>query len=132
VDANQNLVVTSLQCEGNTPLELSVRQTPGAQAAAPAQIADNGQRLKEGGENAEVQLGTGWFTHKADALPGRGREVAVVTRVLGAAARADGEDGLLVTLRPGESIAAVSAVLSDLDAPEFLSACKQLSFYSNT
>jgi alpha-L-fucosidase 2 len=126
VDANKNLLVTSLQCEGNIPFVLSIRQAAGAQAAAPAQIADNSQRLEEGGVNVEGQLGTCWFTHKADMLPGRGREVAVVTRILGATARADDEGGLLMTLRPGESIAVVSAVLSDLDAPEFLEASKQL------
>ena len=126
VDANQNLVVTSLHCEGSAPLNLSVRQTPGAQAATPAQIPDNGQRMNQGSGNVGGQLGTCWFTHKADALPGRGREVAVVTRILGATARADGDGGLLVTLNPGQSIAVVSAVLSDLDAPEFLEASKQL------
>ena len=121
VDATENLVVTSLRCEGNTSLAVSVRQIAGAQAATPERIADNGQRT-----NVDGQLGTCWFTHKADALPGRGREVAVVTRIMGATTRADGDGGLLATLKPGESIAVVSAVLSDLDAPEFLLAAKQL------
>jgi hypothetical protein len=66
-----------------------------------------------------------WFTRQADTLPGRSREVAVATRILGAATRADGEGGLQVTLKPGESVAVVSAVLSDLDAQEFLSTAKQ-------
>ena len=122
VDANTNLVVISLRSEGTTPLILSVRQTAGARDAVPAQLLDNGRSLNI----VEAQMGTCWFTRKADALPGRSREVAVVTRILGAAVRADGEGGLLATLQPGETIAVVSAVLSDLDAPAFTDAARQL------
>ncbi len=78
-----------------------------------------------GGGRVEEQSGTCWFTRKADALPGRSRAVAVVTRVLGAAASADGEGGVRLTLQPGKSVAVVSAVLSDLDSPDFLAAARQ-------
>ena len=54
---------------------------------------------------------TGWFTRKADDLPGQGREVAVVSRVIGA-------DGLDLTLKPGETVTVATAILSDLDAPD--------------
>ena len=113
VSANENLLVTSLRCEGNTPLVMSV-------GVLQKSLGENGS----GGGVAE-KLATCWFTRKADALPGRSREVAVVTRILGADARADGDGGLQVTLNPGESVAVVSAVLSDLDAAEFLAVAKQ-------
>ena len=62
---------------------------------------------------------TSWFTRKADELPGQSREVAVATRVIG-------EEGLEVALQPGEMATVVTAILSDLDAHEFLPAAKQL------
>ena len=77
-----------------------------------------------GGSIVEGPVATCWFTRKADSLPGQSREVAVVTRILGAAARDGGEGGLQVTLKPGESAAVVSSVLSDLDTPEFLAAAR--------
>ena len=79
----------------------------------------------DGGGTVDEPLGTLWFTRKADALPGRSREVALATRILGAVAHGDGEGGLQVTLKPGETVAVVSAVLSDLDAPEFLQTARK-------
>ena len=126
VDANRNLLITSMRCEGKISLIVSVRQTPGAPTATSAPVASNGPPSKEGSSHVEEQSATCWFSRRADALPGQAREVAVVTRILGAVARAHRDDALLVTLKPGESVAIVSAVLSDRDAPEFLAASKQL------
>lgn len=42
-----------------------------------------------------------------------------------ATARADGDGGLQFTLKPGETVSVVSAVLSDLDALEFLAAARR-------
>jgi hypothetical protein len=79
---------------------------------------------------AVAMMAAGWNGGPAKPAPGfpddGSREVAVVTRILGAAVRADGEGGLLATLQPGETIAVVSAVLSDLDAPAFTEAARQL------
>ncbi len=60
-----------------------------------------------------------WFTRKADNLPGQGRAVAVATRVIGA-------DGLDVMLKPGETATVATAILSNLEAKEFLPAAKKL------
>ena len=83
-------------------------------------------RVGESGGAAEVneQAGTSYFTRKADLLPGRSRQVAVATRILGAPARAASEGGLSVILRPGETIAVASAVLSDLDSESFATAAR--------
>ena len=59
------------------------------------------------------------FTHKADDLPGHGREVAVVTRAVGA-------DGLEFQLQPGVPVTLATALLSDLDAPDFAAAASRL------
>lgn len=61
----------------------------------------------------------GWFTRKADELPGKSREVAVVTRLLDT----NGLDG---TLKPGETATVATAIVSDLDAKEVLPAARQL------
>ena len=61
----------------------------------------------------------GWFTRKADELPGQGREVAVVARVIGAS-------GLDFTVKPGETVTVATAILSDLDAKDFLPAARKL------
>jgi len=60
----------------------------------------------------------GWLTRKADKTPG-GREVAVVSRVIGA-------DGMEFTLKPGETVTVATAILSDLDAKDCLPAAKKL------
>ena len=60
----------------------------------------------------------GWFTRKADDLSGRGREVAVATRILG-------WDSLDATLKPGETATVATAILSDLDTPDFFVAAKK-------
>ena len=60
----------------------------------------------------------GGFTRKADERPG-GREIAVVTRVVGA-------DGMEFVLKPGAPVTVATAIISDLDAKEFLPAAKKL------
>ncbi len=77
-----------------------------------------------GGEVDEAG-GTAWFTRQADALPGRSRQVAVATRVVGAPARADGQGGLQFALAPGATVAIASAILSDLDAGDFPAAARR-------
>ena len=109
VDANENLLVTQVQCEG-APVSFSVLQSAGGSAAAP---------------EIDERLATSFFARKADSLPGRSREVAVATRILGAEVRADGEGGLSFTLKPGETATVASAVLSDLDADNFASSAKR-------
>ncbi len=69
---------------------------------------DGALQASRGGE---VGTATGGFTRKADELPGRGREVAVATRVIGA-------EGMEVTLQPGETVTVATAILSDLDAAD--------------
>ena len=59
------------------------------------------------------------FTHKADDLPGLGREVAVATRALGA-------DGLKFQLQPGVPVTLATAVLSRLDARDFVAVANRL------
>ena len=117
VDANENLLVTVLRCQGSAPVTLSVRQTHGVPST-------NSVSKFGDASNVDESLQTCWFTRKADALPGRSREVAVVTRILGAATRADGKSGLEMTLKPGDVATVVSSILSDLDGPEFLAAAK--------
>jgi len=95
VDANADLLLTQVQCEG-APIALSVRLSPGESEGS----ASNS------------------FTRKADDLPGHSREVAVVTRIVET-------DGLDVTIKPRETATVATAVLSDLDAPDFLRAAKE-------
>ena len=83
VDANTNLLVTEVRCEGG-PAVISVR-LPGGGAA-------------------------GGLDRKADDLPGRSREAAVVTRIL------EGK-GFERALQPGETATVVTAMLSDLEVP---------------
>jgi len=115
VDANGNLLVTSLHCEGDTPLTFLVRQTVGEK-----DLVGQG-----GGATVVEPDAMSWFTRKADALPGRSREVAVATRILGTSVRAVGEGGFQATLKPGDVVEVVSAVLTDLDAADFLATAKQ-------
>jgi dienelactone hydrolase len=95
VDANANLLLAQVQCEGG-PVTFSVQLTSGP------------------GEASEGN----WFTRKADDLPGKGREVAVAARIIGA-------DGLEAAIRPGEAVTVATAILSDLDASDFLAAAKR-------
>jgi alpha-L-fucosidase 2 len=76
------------------------------------------------GGTVEESTATSWFTRRADAMPGS-REVAVVTRVLGAKLRTVGTEGLQFTIRPGEAAALVSVIRSDLDDKDFLAAAKK-------
>ena len=77
----------------------------------------------EGGA-VEETTATSWFNRRADAMPGS-REVAVVTRILGADVRAEGADGLQFMLKPGEAVTLISVVRSDLDDQDFLAAAKK-------
>jgi alpha-L-fucosidase 2 len=119
VDANENLLVSSLYWEGKEPLVVLVRQVTGADATRTNQPA------QERRGHSEEKTSTLWFTRRADALPGKSREVAVATRILGAPARPGGDGGLQVTLRSGRTVQIVSSILSDLDAPDCLEAAKQ-------
>ncbi len=79
-----------------------------------------------GGGSGEIdeKQALGWYTRNADSKPG-GRSVAVVSRIMGATAHADAEGGLTATLQPGQSLTVVTAILSDLDAKDYLAAAKQ-------
>jgi hypothetical protein len=59
------------------------------------------------------------FQHKADDLPGRAREVAVMSRVIGV-------EGLDFVLKPGVPVVIGTAILSDLDAKDSKTGAKQL------
>ena len=108
VDAQENLLVVQLQCEG-APMAFSVRSFSGGTNTAKP---DTGTELR-GGEALR------WFTRKADELPGQSREAAVVTRVVGAQAQEE-------KLNPGVTASIATAILSDRDAVDFLPAAKQL------
>jgi alpha-L-fucosidase 2 len=119
VDAHENLLVTILRLEGTQKITLALspkRVISPTNNVAPLPV--NGLSLYESG--SEESRALFWFKRKADSLPGRSREVAVVTRVLGTTVRANKSPGLDLTLQPGQSIALASCVLSDLDAPDFL------------
>ena len=96
VDANENLLLTQVECEGGD-VALSVQLSPGPVGVTASE--------------------RGMFSRKADDLPGKGRAVAVAVRVIGG-------DGLDVTIKPGEIVTVVTAILSDLDAPDFSAAAK--------
>ncbi|MCX7048080.1 MAG: hypothetical protein NTX50_21670 [Candidatus Sumerlaeota bacterium] len=83
-----------------------------------------GDGVASSGETDE-RLALSWFTRKADNLPGKSREVAVATRLIGGEARADKTGVLQVTMKPGETVVVVSAILSDLDAADFVEAAKK-------
>ena len=119
VDANENLLLTSLRCEGNVPLAVSLRlaQTP---QGATSSKNENGSR-----EEFDPGLGMCFLTRKADSLPSRSREVAVASRILGTTARAGDMAGLKFELNPGVTVLLASAVLSDLDNRDFAVAAKQ-------
>lgn len=96
VDANENLLLTQVECEGGD-VALSVQLSPGPVGVTASE--------------------RGMFSRKADDLPGKGRAVAVAVRVIGG-------DRLDVTIKPGEIVTVVTAILSDLDAPDFSAAAK--------
>jgi hypothetical protein len=50
VDANANLLLTAVRCEGRTPVQVTVRLFSGAQAAVPAKLADTDKHLNIGRE----------------------------------------------------------------------------------
>ncbi len=70
------------------------------------------------GDLEAKEVSPSWFTRKADRLPGRSREVAVAARIIGV-------EGLETTLQPGETATVATAILSDLDAPDFLATAKK-------
>lgn len=105
VDANTNLLLTELECDGDLPVNVSVRAVSGAVEATNA-IYDSAT--------------TNWFKRRADNLPGQGREVAVVSRVVGA------KDFDFV-LRRGMPVTVATAILSDLDAKNFFPVAKTLT-----
>ena len=78
-----------------------------------------------GGGEVEERLATSCFARKADTLPGRCREVAVATRLLGATAHANDLGGLQFMLQPGTTVVVASAVWSDLDTENCMAAAKQ-------
>lgn len=66
------------------------------------------------------------FTRKADNLAGKSREVAIVTRMLGGVPKVDDNTSALgVTLKAGEGVTIVAAIVSDLDNPDFLETAKK-------
>jgi alpha-L-fucosidase 2 len=50
VDANTNLLLTELQCEGAAPVNVTVRPVSGAAGAVPARVADDGRLASIGRE----------------------------------------------------------------------------------
>jgi len=65
------------------------------------------------------------FTRKADDLAGKSREAAVVTRIIGGTAAGSEAGAVSATLKTGEVAYVVSAILSDLDDPNFLEAARK-------
>jgi hypothetical protein len=117
VQADENLLLTQVQCEG-APIRFSVCQSAGASPAAAGQNVEPG-KLNVGREQRDSGTTTNWFRHKADDLPGQSREVAVVTRLMPA-------KGLEVALKPGQQVTVATAIVSDLDAGQFLPTARQL------
>ena len=117
VDANANRLVTELRCEGIEPIPVSLRLSPGAQAGTLK--AETGNGAAKAGQGSRSGMAEGWFTHKADELPGQGRAVAAVAQVIGASGRD-------FTLKPGQPVIVATAILSDLDARDCLVAAEQL------
>ena len=83
VDANTNLLLTELLCEGNEPVNVSVRAASGADGDVPGQVADNsrpatiGRELHGGGrwyfdgEMAEVVVTNAILTGQVPAQPAK-------------------------------------------------------------
>lgn len=112
VDANQNLLVTELRSEGQKSVAVSVRQMSGA-ANSPEPVR---------AQSVDVEQRICSFDRKADELPGRCREVSVATRVLAPGVTMNHDGEMVFTLRPGETAAVVTSVMSDLDTPDFATA----------
>lgn len=134
VQADENLLITLLTNKGTEPITVSVHQTCGP---VPLLVDSNKGKRKlktdvEGMVNsavhADAKAGTLDFSRKGDSLPGQCREVAVATRIVGVesheAANAS-DPGLEFTIKPAETAALATVVLSDLDAKNFAEAAKQ-------
>lgn len=85
-------------------------------------LADQQMRAYVDGEvvaslGGDAGVGGAFFTRKADPPAIQGREVAVASRLIGA-------DGLETSLKSGESAILATAILSDLDDPQFAAAAK--------
>ena len=83
-------------------------------------------QLGGSGDQSDVDEHAGmiWFVHKADKTP-TSRTVAVVSRVLSTNVQYGGDGELTITLQPGQSTTVATAILSDLDSRDELSAAKQ-------
>ena len=67
-----------------------------------------------------------WFARRADPEAVKnGRTVAVAVRLVGASATVGAGRAVTFALKPGQRVAVVSAILSDLDAPAPLAAAKK-------
>ena len=83
VDANTNLLLTELQCDGAEALNVAVRVASGAGGEVPAQVADDGRPANVGremyaggrwyfdGEIADVVVTNGMLSGRADGPPQR-------------------------------------------------------------
>ena len=58
MDAHTNLLLTELQCEGNEPVDVSVRAASGASSDVPGQVADNDRPATVG---RELHGGGRWY-----------------------------------------------------------------------
>jgi hypothetical protein len=96
VDANRNLLVTELSCDGE-PAEIILRQE---RSLAPA------LRISDG-------LLSGY--RDGDGLPGA-RRVAWATRVLGATTEPETSGGLRLKILPGITVTLVTALVSDSES----------------
>jgi len=76
-----------------------------------------------GGDEVDAQQGVIWYTRDADSMP-NSRQVVVVSRIIGGTTHTEINGTLKVTLQPGESVSAVTCILSDLDTKDELSAAK--------
>jgi len=73
VDANTNLLLTEVQCDGDEPVSASVRAAPGGGAEVPSQVSDDGRPAAVG---RELHGGGRWY------FDGEMAEVVVTNAVL--------------------------------------------------
>ncbi|MCX6996879.1 MAG: hypothetical protein NTV49_07300 [Kiritimatiellaeota bacterium] len=89
------------------------------------QLVKQSQRVAPGKQAAGSPGEILCQTRKADELAGKSRAVAVATRLLGGTSAVNAAGALSVTLKTGEVAYVVSAILSDLDDPDFLGAAQK-------
>ncbi len=136
VAARANILVVELAWTGDQPLATTLRYVPGTWPAADPAAA------RAPATGACHQAGSGWSPpwhsdpdhdstaahaclwaqRRADDLPGAPRRVAVVARVLGAAALPAGPEHLALSLDSGARVTVAAVVLSDLDDSDCLAA----------